>query len=158
MPMDTFKNIHYLPDSVPGTDGHYSPFSDVLGTQMTEEHRPSLQSKKAIRKSLPFTASVQHVKNIDIMVMCEECHKWRLLYSKCKLNKAQREAQIQDLLLGDCPAYARNISYYDPTEKLYYSVGTYPPICTYCGAEEGLKDKERCYPQCTACEDREKRK
>ena len=84
MPMDTFKKIHHLPDPVLGADGHYRPFCEVFGTDTTEEHRLSLQTKKGRQKTLPF--SVCNVKNIDIMVQCVECQMWRLLYSKHKLN------------------------------------------------------------------------
>ena len=56
---------------VPGEDGHYRPFIEVYGTSMTEEHRPSLQTRKGRQKSLPFSASVQHVKNVDMMIQCE---------------------------------------------------------------------------------------
>ena len=30
--------------------------------------------------------TVQHVKNIGVMLQCEECDLWRLLYSKRKLS------------------------------------------------------------------------
>ena len=89
MPMDIFRNIHHLPDPTPGEEGHYASFEDVYGTPTTERHRPSLQVRKGRQKTLPFTAIVQHVKNIDIMVQCEECQMWRLLYSKHKLNASE---------------------------------------------------------------------
>ena len=162
MPMEKFNKIHHLPDPLPGSDGHYSAFSDVFGTATSEQHRPSLQGQKGRRKSLPFSASVQHVKNVGIMVQCKECEMWRLLYSKRKLQLADRQAlerslenvtytcgaQLQDLELVGALAevYARNIRCNDPIEKLYYSVGTYPPICIYCACESGLVSKDGCYP------------
>ena len=77
MPRDIFDQIHHLPDAVHESDRHYSPFVNVYGTQTTEEHRPSLQhSSRKKHKSLPFSTSVQHVKNVDIMVQCEECLMW----------------------------------------------------------------------------------
>ena len=33
MPLDTFREIHHLPDPVPGEDSHYSPFSKVYMEQ-----------------------------------------------------------------------------------------------------------------------------
>ena len=33
MPMETFNKIHHLPDQVPGSDGHYSPFSESSALQ-----------------------------------------------------------------------------------------------------------------------------
>ena len=57
----------------PAQDGHYKSFSDVFGTATNKESRPSLQTKKGKQKSLPFTASVQHVRNANLMIQCEEC-------------------------------------------------------------------------------------
>ncbi len=73
LPPEVFSTLHSLPDPVPGEDGHYKPFGDVFGTKTNESHRPSLQKKAQRRKTLPFTASVQHVKNIDLMLQCDEC-------------------------------------------------------------------------------------
>ena len=39
------------------------------------------------KNTLPFYASVQHVKNIEMMVECEECGLWRLLYQTCQLSR-----------------------------------------------------------------------
>ena len=132
MPRESFEKLHYLPDPVPGEDGHYCPF--VYGNFTSEEHRPSKQGRNGKRKTLPFSASVQHIKNVDVMVMCEECEIWRLLYSKSKLNRAERlalqsalrdvtytcGAQIQDLelsgsllkfMLGISSATSQSINY-----------------------------------------------
>lgn len=49
-----------------------APFSDVYGTSTNEQYRPSLQARKGRQKTLSFSASVQHVKNVDIMLQCEE--------------------------------------------------------------------------------------
>lgn len=167
MPMDIFRNIHHLPDPTPGEEGHYAPFEDVYRTPTTEQHRPSLQAKKGRQKSLPFSASVQHVKNVDIMVQCEECQMWRLLYSKHKLSASVRAAlqcaledvtftcgaSIQDLELGDrfMDVFARQIRCYDPVEKLYYSVGKYQSVCIHCSSEDSLEEKADYYPQCPDC-------
>ena len=74
-------------------DGHYKPFQDVYGTDTTEDHRPSLAHQKRSTKSktLPFVASVQHVCNVNLMVLCEECDMWRLLYSPFKLSPTERK-------------------------------------------------------------------
>ena len=45
---------------------------------------------KKRKETLPFTASLQHVKNVDIMLQCDECGLWRLLYSQKKLTKRDR--------------------------------------------------------------------
>ncbi len=41
-PMEIFRNIHHLPDPLPGEEGHYASFSDLYGTSSTEQHRSSL--------------------------------------------------------------------------------------------------------------------
>ena len=92
--------MHALPDPVPGEDGHYKSFKDLLGTKTDEQHRPSLQRKPRRKKTLPFSASVQHVKNVDLMLQCDECGMWRLLYSKLKLTKKERadlEVALEDV-------------------------------------------------------------
>ncbi len=51
LPREVFTTIKHLPLPKPGQDGHYLPLCDVLGTTITEEHRPSLQKKLlSIRK------------------------------------------------------------------------------------------------------------
>ena len=69
---EEFQKLKHLPDPMPGTDGHFLSFDSLLGRPTTEEHRPSLKIKKP-KKTLPFSASVQHVKNVDMMLQCEEC-------------------------------------------------------------------------------------
>lgn len=77
---------------------------------------------------------MQHVKNVDIMVQCDECGMW---HSRFKLTKKERAslqaaiedisftcgAQLQDLgLSGQLnDVYTRELSHEDPIEKLYYS-------------------------------------
>ena len=50
---------------------------------------------KTARKNIGFSPSVQHAKNSGTMVQCTECNKWRLIFSKRKLNKRQVK-QLQD--------------------------------------------------------------
>jgi len=72
LPAHVFSTLNHLPDPVPGPEEHYKKLSNVFGTRTTEEHRPS-SKKRSKGKSLPFSASIQHVKNIDMMLMCDEC-------------------------------------------------------------------------------------
>ena len=72
---EVFDRIKHLPFPVPGEDGHYKPFSDVFGSDASEEFRPSQKKvTKTKARALPFYASVQHVKNSQLMVQCEECN------------------------------------------------------------------------------------
>ena len=94
-------------DPVPEEYGHYRSFDEALGYVTDESHRPSMHTKAKRRKTLPFSASLQHVKNVDLMLQCEECSMWRLLYSKHKLNHIERtdllmmfHFRVQDLQNG----------------------------------------------------------
>lgn len=108
----------------------------------TEASQLSLIKQKK-RKTLPFTASIQHVRNVN---QCEQCGKWRLIYSPHKSKAPDRRrlegkldnfafscgANFEDLdlpeqLLGVC---VRELQCEDPVEKLYYSMG-YDPICIH---------------------------
>ena len=73
MPQEASNFFLFLPDPVPGEEGHYRPFDNVSGTATSEEFRPSLKASKNKQQRVPFSPSVQHVKNADIMVQCEKC-------------------------------------------------------------------------------------
>ncbi len=91
LPSEVFSKTHHLPDPIPAADGHYKSFSDTYGTSTTEMHRPSLAKRPGRAKTLPFVARVQHVRNVSLMVQCEECEMWRLLYSPRKLSSLARQ-------------------------------------------------------------------
>ena len=59
---DVFVQLKHLPFPVPGKHGHYLPFLDVFGAETSEEQR------KSRSKSLPFYASIPHVKNAQLML------------------------------------------------------------------------------------------
>ena len=81
MPMEKFRSLCHLRDPMMGKDDHYLSFDEVFSMNTSEKDRPSLShAKKA--KSLPFTPSNRHIQNVGVMVQCEECDLWRLLYSK----------------------------------------------------------------------------
>ena len=82
-----------------------------------------------------------------MMLQCDECDSWRLLYSQNKLFHQEWNnlevaladysltcgSPLQDLDLPGKLAhvYIRDLSRGDPVEKLYYTA-KYPPICVYC--------------------------
>ena len=87
---DVFSKLHHLPDPIIGDDQHYLNFEEVFGTDTTEKDRPSAQkSKDGGRK---FT--LKHVKNANIMLMCDDCGLWRLLYSCNKLTDGERKFSV----------------------------------------------------------------
>ena len=167
LPSDVFQEIRFLPDPVPNDDGHYKPFEIVYGKTTSEKHRPTLQKRPARLKTLPFVASVQHARNTNMMIQCEECEMWRLVYSKCKLTAVERlqldnplsdytytcGATLSDLDLNSrlADVCIRDIQCYDPLEKLYFSMNK-DPICIYCCGSANLATKEGCYPQCNNCD------
>ena len=173
---NAFDALSFLPDLVPGEEGYYRPFDNLFGTPTSEEFRPSLQTSKSKQRTMPFSPCVQHVKNADIMVHCEECEMWRPVYSKYKLTTAERATLNQaleeftftcgtvlsDLELGEKRldgdhVFVRGLRCYEPLEKLhvYYSVGSYEHICIYCCSSNNISQKQDFYPQCAACSNRE---
>ena len=165
LPQSVFKNLSVLPDPIPTEDGHCKAFSDLLGTPTDGSFSPSLQET---RKTLPFFASVQHVKNVDMMLKCEKCLIWRILYSRYKLaqqEKTQLQAALEELSFTcgapiqdlDLPGrlsdvYTRQLHCEEPIEKLYNSA-KYSPICIYY-AQDLQEVPTNHYQQCTECKDK----
>ena len=166
-----FESIEFLPDPIPGDDGHYKTFADVYGSETTEEHRPSLiESKKKTvhRRSIDFYSTRQHVTNVVVVIQCEEYDMWRLLFCRKKLNSQKRkllEEFLEDLsytcgdtftdyempsgLGGIC---IKDHKCHDTIEKLYYSCPDFEPICYYCGTTKLPSPiTVDCYPQCELC-------
>ena len=102
LPLNIFNELRSLPHPIPGKDSHNLPFNDVFGSQTGEEHQPSYKKvavtkqKRKMRK-LPYYASVQHVRNSQLMVQCSECSLWRLIFSKYRLTMEQSEV-LQHLI------------------------------------------------------------
>ena len=165
LPKDVFDKLHHIPHPTPGADDHYLAFSEVFGKDTSDNHRPSLTAKKSRKNTLPFQASVQHVKNAMLMLQCEECEMWRLIFSKFKLDQRKKKhlqkaleqftytcgARLSSLDLGEefKNVEVRVHSCYDPIEKLYYSAG-FDPICVYCASVCSFSSEDF-YPQCSAC-------
>lgn len=136
-----------------GEDGHYLPFIECLYSAIDNQPPTTEATKKATttfrkKNTLPFYASVQHAKNTGIVIQCEECFMWRVVYSKYHLNKTQQRelqsildeqsypcgAKLKDLGL---PESLENVEIkyhdcHDMIERLYYSA-KYEPICIHCG-------------------------
>ena len=86
LPSEIFEKLAFYPILYPKKTVTTNPLTPFM---VSEEHYPSLQKRPTRRKTLPFVASVQHARNTNLMVQCEECEMWRLVYSKCKLNKSE---------------------------------------------------------------------
>lgn len=164
LPSHIFSSLRHIPHPSPGDDGHYLSFAEALLVNTTGEHHPSLSIKanKSSSNTLPFYASVQHVQNAQLMVQCDNCEMWRLIFS----NKTEQRQYLQ-MLLSDLsytcgsqlcdlnlPAELDNVENRvhqcgDTIEKLYYSA-KYDPICVYCGVSEPFSNED-CYPRCQNC-------
>lgn len=104
---------------------------------------PSLPNAKKA-KVLPFIPTDRHVQNVSVMVQCEECNLWRLLYSKRKLTLPEKPRCLVFMWSYtfhelDLPDRLRRVhvlqhNCYDPVEPLYYAAG-FDPICVYCASE-----------------------
>ena len=175
LPMEVFSDVHHLPDPVPVGD-HYQPFSEVYGTATTEKHRPSLSSPQTSSShAMPFPPSSKYAKNTMCTIVCAECSKPRLLYSKLSLKTPRREELCQvvgdlDYTCGssfaDIPTEEGNIlqsvfvkaslSCSQPIEVPYYTAG-HVDVCIHCGLPSELVYDEGCYPACTACKSASKK-
>lgn len=164
LPLDVFSTLKHLPDPTLQDNGHYKPFKDVLGMKTTEDDRPSNKKSREVRKG-PFVPSIQHAKNTNLMVQCEECLKWRLVYSRYKLSGEKRATLEQEFSfscgcdlndLGLDEVFVRDVTCSDHVEKLYYSLG-HEPICVYCSEPIASEDTDQSdcptYPQCAGCKD-----
>ena len=119
----------------------------------------------------PF--QVQNVKNSGIMLLCEECGIWRLVYATRKLKKNEVNqlnatleglsfscgSPLQDLKL-DCnilsEVYVQDLQCMDPVEPLYYAAEL-QEICAYCCEElQNTSTRKEYYPQCEGCQEKEK--
>ena len=63
--------IHCLPDPVMNDDGHYHSFCGVYGTSTSEKDLPTAALGKQ-KKTFPFNATQQHVKNVNLLIQCED--------------------------------------------------------------------------------------
>lgn len=124
------------------------------------------------KASLGFNGTQQDVRNVDLVLQCEECGMWRLLFSKKKLDPKSRTGLIQVIedISYSCGATLNELNLpdnlkqvcvkhhecHDPIEKLYYSSG-FELICVHCGgaldsANSKIADTNSPqYPQCSLC-------
>ena len=172
LPQEVFNQLKPFPDPMPGSDEHYLPFDDAYGSDTSEKHRPSVSKKSSKQRSLPFHGKLQHVKNANLMIECDECGMWRLVYSLRKLNPSQRSAlekclsgmsfsygaPLQELDLGPelCElVFVRTLTCGDPIEILYYTA-KYEPICVHCAQpmDDSASENSENYPQCAMCSDK----
>ncbi|CAB4000678.1 Hypothetical predicted protein [Paramuricea clavata] len=170
LPAELFNEIHHLPDPEPSRPDHYKPFDDVYGQKTSEKHRPSLVQRNQSNHGMPFSPSAQCAKNVGIVVQCQDCDKWRCLYSKKKISRklhGKVESALEDLsytcgsvfsdledeeMRGgfDSVFVKASLDCSQPTEKPWYAAG-FEDICFFCGVEDDLNTNPESYPLCEEC-------
>ena len=108
-----------------------------------------------------------------MLLQCDKCGKWRLVYSLRKLTTVQHNqlmgaleemsfscgAPLEDLDLpnGLPVVFVKGLSCSDLAEKLHYSVG-HEAVSYYCGADQEIivQETDIYYPLCSACNSLEK--
>ena len=117
---------------------------------------------------MSFSPSSQAAKNTNVVVQCDECGKWRCIYSKLKLKKytAVKLNRFNQEFVYSCGTVLHeqcsniianvfvkvNLTCNSPIEIPFYSACN-DPICFYCGCEEenSLEKEDAKYPICKIC-------
>ena len=96
LPYAVFGSLHHLPDPIPGEEDHFQPFEDLYGKDNNvtpDKFCPSVKkggSQNKLKRAtdgthgMPFSPTAHMAKNVDIVIICDECQRPRCLYSKHK--------------------------------------------------------------------------
>ena len=110
-----FKTIHHLPDPEPAKTNpeKYACFQDLYGKvnqKIVDVHLPSKNSKGK-EHGMPFSPSAQVAKNTKLVLQCEECLRWRCVYSKQKISKVEKSQAMQlfELISYSCGASLQDV-------------------------------------------------
>ena len=122
---------------------------------------------QVVHSSQEVVRNISHVKNAEMILMCDECSMYRLIYSKRKLKPAEK-LQLEQALDGchslmeqlqntDIPEHLKDtvfVRQMSCEEPIDYSA-KFTDICVYCSAPVALwNDKEQYYPQREGCGDK----
>lgn len=127
---------------------------------------------------MPFSPSSQYAKNVEMVILCSQCEKPRVLYCKSVVRGASRtqlQKSLNDLEYSCGSSFIdvecedshilkkvfvrKNLNCSDTIEIPYFSAG-FEPICYYCGAnddDDGLQVSDDDYPLCLLCKNEGKR-
>ena len=99
----------------------------------------------------------------NIVIQCEECHKWRVLHAEKKLHPDQRNEVLHELdnLSYTCGSIFQDIdgheeSFLKKNEDKnfihYYGAG-HEIICIHCGTLNNIEERNShsVYPMCQTC-------
>ena len=116
---------------------------------------------------MPFNPTKQTAMNVGQVLQCDECGKWRLMHSKCKV-KVNNDAltNVLETIMYTCGTSLSNIEDEELLEGIYtqseitcnmpielphYSA-KYEDICFYCGIVKHLDVQDASvYPICEGC-------
>ena len=175
LPIEVFSSLSWIPDQVPEDDAFekYLPYEEVVGTETTDKHRPSLGTGgnqiDSDRKDLLVSTRVRTT------VTCWECFKPRCVYSRYVLTPAQLEEISclecetwytcgSPLSPSDDPSFVvrEMITCSSAVEFSYYSCKRFKDVCAHCGNEECSIDTtlknwyQTVLPICSDCESMER--
>ncbi|CAG2243123.1 unnamed protein product [Mytilus edulis] len=94
---EMFESLYHLPDPEPLNCDKYKSFDQLYGKPTSEKYRPSLVGKPSSEHGLPFSPSSRYAKNVEMVVLCSDCDKPRVLYSK-KVVRGVRRTQLSNCL------------------------------------------------------------
>ena len=114
--------------------------------------------QESTKKDKLFDDLICLVDDVGVFIQCDECNKWRLLFSKRKLA-IQEHQELEQLLIGiscTCGAKMEDIQLLlglncvetrthvcnDRIEKLYYTAYPRDVLCIHCGSTENIVDSE----------------
>ncbi|XP_060571419.1 uncharacterized protein LOC132729629 [Ruditapes philippinarum] len=80
------QDLEWLPDPTTGPDGEFLLLSDCIGTETTDDKRPSLDGKIAISENDKKNKSHLNAAQVRGFIICQECGKRRAIYCKRKLS------------------------------------------------------------------------
>ena len=97
LPPELFSGPYFLPGPTPKGE-KYEDFESLYGSQTNEPYCPSLAEAEHKCHGMPFPPSAQYAKSTGLVIQCDECGNWRLLYSRKKIAKAQRD-ELQEIVV-----------------------------------------------------------
>ncbi|XP_014674219.1 PREDICTED: uncharacterized protein LOC106814419 [Priapulus caudatus] len=178
LPEEIFHDLHHLPDPTasPTEADKYMNFQEIYGKKHTDEELflPSKIHRRGEKNhGMPFPPSSQYAKNTKSVIQCDECQRWRCLYSKKALKRDDRD-QLQremDTLIYSCGTsfsdldelpddsvlnrvfMSKKLTCMSPMEIPYYASFPEEPLCFECGTDDNLcdYDAKKNYPLCEGC-------
>ena len=91
---EIFEQIKPFPDQEPGDDDYYNFFLQIYERTTSEKFRPSFNDKP-INTAISWKVAAC----ADLMLECEKCAMWRLVYAKQMLIPSEHKS-LEDALNG----------------------------------------------------------